>query len=171
MSRRIRGKLSHRFHTQLRKVLPTWCPEICRLATSSKNRNNGEMEFVERTESILACSISLFLSLYPSLPGDTQPRHGTAKKKSVTTCSKFKSLFHASFRPYLASRPLRFAITSPSSGCEEDLHLQAVDHSRHINKKARCPGPAASFSNFLSEPSVSYWLRRVLLFWLFLSFP
>src|SRR5882762_452745 len=34
-------------------------------------------------------------------------------------------------RPRLAAgviSPLRFAITSPPSGCEEDLHLQAVDH-------------------------------------------
>lgn len=29
--------------------------------------------------------------------------------------------------------PLRFAITSPPSGCEEDLHLQAIEHARHTN--------------------------------------
>jgi len=44
---------------------------------------------------------------------------------------RLASLLHASFRPHLAARPLRFAITSPPSGCEEDLHLQAVDHARH----------------------------------------
>jgi hypothetical protein len=27
--------------------------------------------------------------------------------------------------------PLRFAITSRPSRCEEDLHLQAVEHARH----------------------------------------
>ena len=43
-------------------------------------------------------------------------------------------LLHASFRPHLPARPLRFAITSPPSGCEEDLHLQAVDHARHTKK-------------------------------------
>jgi len=26
---------------------------------------------------------------------------------------------------------LRFAITSPPSGCEKDFHLQAVEHARH----------------------------------------
>src|ERR1035437_9283070 len=31
-------------------------------------------------------------------------------------------LLHASFRPRLATTPLRFAITSPPSGCEGDLH-------------------------------------------------
>jgi hypothetical protein len=32
-------------------------------------------------------------------------------------------LLHASFRLHLAVTPLRFAITSPLSGCEEDSHL------------------------------------------------
>jgi hypothetical protein len=30
--------------------------------------------------------------------------------------------------------PLRFAITSPPSGCEGDFHPQAVDHARHTEK-------------------------------------
>jgi hypothetical protein len=41
------------------------------------------------------------------------------------------SLLHASFRPRLAASvisPLRFAITSPPSRCEEDFHLQTVKH-------------------------------------------
>jgi hypothetical protein len=38
---------------------------------------------------------------------------------------RLASLLHATLRPHLAARPLRFAITSPPSGCEEDLHLQA----------------------------------------------
>src|ERR1700730_6116499 len=50
---------------------------------------------------------------------------------------RLASLLHASFRPHLTARPLRFAITSPPSGCEEDLHLQAVDHARHTKKRAR----------------------------------
>jgi hypothetical protein len=29
---------------------------------------------------------------------------------------------------------LRFAITSPPSGCEEDFHLPAVEHARHTEK-------------------------------------
>src|SRR5260370_29452807 len=49
---------------------------------------------------------------------------------------RLASLLHASFRPHLTVRPLRFAITSPPSGCEEDLHLPAVDHARHTIKKA-----------------------------------
>src|SRR5258708_27614431 len=43
-------------------------------------------------------------------------------------------LLHASFRPRLAAQPLRFAITSPPSGCEEDFHLQAIEHARHTKE-------------------------------------
>jgi hypothetical protein len=32
---------------------------------------------------------------------------------------------------------LRFAITSPLSGCEEDLHLQAVDPARRTKEKGQ----------------------------------
>jgi hypothetical protein len=40
-------------------------------------------------------------------------------------------LLHASFRPRLATTPLRFANPSPPSGWVKDFHLQAVDHARH----------------------------------------
>jgi len=33
--------------------------------------------------------------------------------------------------------PLRFAITLPPSGCEEDFHLQAIEHARHTKKRER----------------------------------
>jgi hypothetical protein len=47
---------------------------------------------------------------------------------------RLASLLRASFRPRLATTPLRFAITSPPSGCEKDSHLQAVEHARHTRK-------------------------------------
>src|SRR5215467_3511694 len=31
--------------------------------------------------------------------------------------------------------PLRFAMTSPSSGCQRDFHPQAVERARHTNKR------------------------------------
>ena len=46
------------------------------------------------------------------------------------------SLLHASFRPRLTATPLRFAITSPPSGFEEDLNLQAVEHARRTKQSA-----------------------------------
>src|SRR6201993_2327039 len=44
------------------------------------------------------------------------------------------ALLHASFRPRLATTPLRFASPSPSSGWAEDSHLQASEHARHTKK-------------------------------------
>ena len=41
------------------------------------------------------------------------------------------SLLHVSFRPRLATTPLRFANPSPPSGWVKDFHLQAVEHARH----------------------------------------
>src|SRR3954467_7474785 len=53
------------------------------------------------------------------------------------------ALLHASFRPRLAATPLRFANTSPPSGCVGDLHPQAVEHARHTTKPLR-GGPHAT---------------------------
>src|SRR5947207_8207598 len=53
-------------------------------------------------------------------------------------------LLRASFRPRLAASvisPLRFAITSRPSRCEEDLHLLAVKPARHTKESpASRPG-------------------------------
>src|SRR5581483_6241172 len=52
-------------------------------------------------------------------------------------------LLHASFRPSVTGTPLRFAITSPPSGCEGDFHPRAVEHARHTKKSPkhlRAPG-------------------------------
>src|SRR6266404_9873887 len=50
---------------------------------------------------------------------------------------RLASLLRASFRPRLAASvisPLRFAITSRPSRCEEDLHLLAVKHARRTKE-------------------------------------
>src|SRR3954469_17194288 len=44
-------------------------------------------------------------------------------------------LLHAAFRRRLAGTPLRFANTSPPSGCVGDLHPQAVEHARHTTNR------------------------------------
>ncbi len=41
------------------------------------------------------------------------------------------ALLHASLEPCLAATLLRFANTSPPSGCVEDSHLQVIEHARH----------------------------------------
>src|SRR5207249_3526260 len=43
-------------------------------------------------------------------------------------------LLHASFRPSVAGAPLRFAMTSPPSGCQGDFHPRAIEHARHTNE-------------------------------------
>ena len=45
-------------------------------------------------------------------------------------------LIHASFRPRLATTPLRFSSPSPPPGWAGDFHPQAVEHVRHTRKKA-----------------------------------
>jgi hypothetical protein len=50
-------------------------------------------------------------------------------------------LLHASFRPRLTTMPLRFAMTSPPSGCQRDFHPRAVEHARHTKKGPGEPGP------------------------------
>jgi hypothetical protein len=51
------------------------------------------------------------------------------------------ALLHASFRPHLATTPLRFANPSPPSGWIKDLHLQAADHARHTANGSRKCAP------------------------------
>jgi hypothetical protein len=59
--------------------------------------------------------------------------------------------------------PLRFAITSRPSRCEEDLHLLADKHARHTKKTASPQGEAAWFfviavSTYTSS-SASKWKK------------
>src|SRR5438132_10464901 len=70
--------------------------------------------------------------MWASLPIASSPEHCLPNYPVLV--HQFASLLHASFRPRLAAgviSPLRFAITSRPSRCEEDLHLQAVEHARH----------------------------------------
>jgi hypothetical protein len=47
---------------------------------------------------------------------------------------------------------LRFAITSPPSGCEEDLHLQAVGHARHTTGQGSLtPDFLARYAHWIAE--------------------
>jgi len=46
-------------------------------------------------------------------------------------------LIHASFRPRLATTPLRFSSPSPPPGWAGDFHPQAVEHVRHTKQNPR----------------------------------
>jgi hypothetical protein len=69
---------------------------------------------------------------------------------------------HASFRPRLAATPLRFARTSPPSGCAGDFHPQAVEHARHTTKPLR--GRGRSATAFSPPPRLSFDLALSRLF-------
>src|ERR1019366_8701050 len=61
-----------------------------------------------------------------SLP--TRPR---AQASYPVLVHRHTLLLHASFRPRLATTPLRFANPSPPSGWIRDSHPQTVEHARH----------------------------------------
>src|SRR5438552_17782087 len=87
--------------------------------------------------------------MWTSLPIASSPEHCLPNYPVLV--HRLASLLRASFRPRLAAgviSPLRFAITSRPSRCEEDLHLLAVGHARHTSKQARSAmcGPGLLFT-------------------------
>ena len=74
---------------------------------------------------------------------------------------RLASLLHAAFRPRLATTPWRFAITSPPSGCEGDLHPKAVKHARHT--KNGPPAEAGGLSHFVLQTLAWVPLRLAVL--------
>src|SRR3954462_2074061 len=108
-------------------------------------------------------------------PPDLQPRafdgYGLRGKSSArptraasypVSVRRVAASLHASFRPRLAATPLRFARTSPPSGCAEDLHPQAVEHARHTTKPLR-GGPTCRFAygDWMGRPQSSCVPGRV----------
>src|SRR6516162_2532451 len=73
-------------------------------------------------------------------------------------------LVHASFRRRLATTPLRFASTSPPSGCAGDLHPPAIEHARHTSKPLRgrqARGPTRRAD--VAPPLTAFPARAILL--------
>src|SRR5512140_479733 len=77
------------------------------------------------------------------------------------------ALLHASFRPRLAATPLRFANTSPPSGCVRDLHPLAVEHARHTTSGeiAGWPPNVSSMSRSLQTVTSARTASRMRLIW------
>jgi len=120
-----------------------------RAALRSVKGGNGGGHVGAMTAGIVATGIVFFpaapLFLFMHGKDITMPKgaeftayvNGDMKASYPVLVHRLASLLHASFGPRLAASvvsPLRFAITSPPSGCEEDLHLQAVEHARHTIK-------------------------------------
>ena len=80
---------------------------------------------------------------------------GQAPARPATNASirflyiRSRLLLPASFRPRLAATPLRFARTSPPSGCAGDLHPSVVEHARHTPE-----APPSSAKGRLKRPEM-----------------
>jgi len=70
------------------------------------------------------------------------------------------ALLRASFRPRLATTPLRFANPSPPSGWIKDFHLQAVDHARHTANGSRGCAPDDRLREAIQKPQEQTGLLR-----------
>ena len=64
------------------------------------------------------------------------PTHPARTASYLVSVRQVTALLHASLEPCLTATLLRFANTSPPSGCAEDFHLQVAEHARHTQ-----PGP------------------------------
>src|SRR5208337_895052 len=100
-------------------------------------------------------SSTAFRAQPPDLPPAALVDVGLAAFRPLARCRRphppvfvhrLAPLLYASFRPRLATTPLRFAIPSPPSGWEEDFHLQAVEPARHTKKG----GAACAASSYRS---------------------
>jgi hypothetical protein len=72
------------------------------------------------------------------------------------------ALLHASFRPRLATTPLRFANPSPPSGWIKDFHLQAVDHARHTANGSRECAPDDRLREAIHHDAKKGWIASSL---------
>src|SRR5271156_302486 len=73
-------------------------------------------------------------------------------------------LLHASFRPRLATTPLRFANPSPPPGWIRDLHPQTVEHARHTmtdHGKAYGENPPTAFPKALEIERTDFHISSV----------
>jgi hypothetical protein len=75
------------------------------------------------------CLVELGFAVLCQLAPHRRPHH-------PVLVHRLAPLIHASFRPRLATTPLRFSSPSPPPGWAGDFHPQAVEHVRHTKRKA-----------------------------------
>src|SRR5664280_1894447 len=88
--------------------------------------SRGKFDRLPRTTARFTSARLDGYGLCCSLP--TRPR---AQASYPVLVHRHTLLLHASFRPRLATTPLRFANPSPPSGWIRDSHPQTVEHARH----------------------------------------
>ena len=81
----------------------------------------------------------------------TLPARPTRAASYPVSVRRVAALLHASFRPRLAATPLRFANTSPPSGCVGDFHPQAVEHARHTTNPLAREGARVAVGAILAR--------------------
>ena len=68
-------------------------------------------------------------------------------------------LLHASFRPRLATTPLRFASPSPPSGWIRDFYPQTVEHARHTSTPTAWKTPSRFLLSHTTAAANQFELR------------
>src|SRR5664280_1732874 len=96
--------------------------------------SRGKFDRLPRTTARFTSARLDGYGLCCSLP--TRPR---AQASYPVLVHRHTLLLHASFRPRLATTPLRFANPSPPSGWIRDSHPQTVEHARHTMTVAAKP--------------------------------
>ena len=93
------------------------------------------------------CLVDLGFAVLCQLAPHRRPHH-------PVLVHRLAPLIHASFRPRLATTPLRFSSPSPPPGWAGDLHPLAVEHVRHTNKTppACCAGGVQQLSTTSASP-------------------
>jgi len=71
----------------------------------------------------------------------------------IRFCTSARSLLHASLRPRLATTPLRFAITSPPSGCEKGFNFELSNMLGTTTKSPATRSPAVQIRRGLQGNS------------------
>jgi len=84
------------------------------------------------------CLVELGFAVTCQLAPHRRPHH-------PVLVHRLAPLIHASFRPRLATTPLRFSSPSPPPGWAGDFHPQAVEHVRHTQEAAGHNSPAALY--------------------------
>src|SRR5215469_8778542 len=132
-------------------------PSVLPRRTPVRDRAQASRGKFDRLRRTPAGSTSQALDGY-GLRGESSARPAWAASYPVSV-RQVAVWLHASFRRHLATTPLRFASTSPPSGCAGDLHPQAVEHARHttdqvlhLGRRNPCGRDVAPSEQVVREP-------------------
>src|SRR5664280_2064380 len=114
--------------------------------------SRGKFDRLPRTTARFTSARLDGYGLCCSLP--TRPR---AQASYPVLVHRHTLLLHASFRPRLATTPLRFANPSPPSGWIRDSHPQTVEHARHTMMTLPSESVSHNWLYFVVVVAVDKW--------------